>query len=285
MTYRSGIVLALTLVALAGALVLVSRPSEGPAAARDQHLGVPAYFYPTDANAGQWQRLRDGAPAVRMAIVTGLELDGDGPVAAYQREIRLTHDAGVVMLAYITTREPGNGPTRPATDIRGDVDTAYAWYGASGALDGIFFDEAVDYPVTCAQRELFVDLDRHVKSKGGRAMTVINHGQILPECYATAADVIVTAETTFDLYKRWQPWGWELRYPATKFWHLVHGATTVEQMQEVVGLSRRRNAGTVYVTGAPVEDPYGALPDERYWATELAAVAGPRAGGSPPPAG
>jgi len=268
--------LAVALVVLAAALFAVSR-SEMSSRGR-QYVGVPAYFYPTDANVEQWQRLRDGFPAVRVAIATGLGLDGDSPIAAYQREITLTHEAGVLILAYVTTREPDIGPTRAAADITSEIDRAYEWYGTDGVLDGIFFDEAVDYPVTCDQRALFADLDRHVKAKGGRAMTVLNHGQVLPECYATAADILVNAETTYDLYQRWQPWGWEKRYPATKFWHIVHGATAVEQMRDVVALSRRRNAGTIYVTGAPAQEPYAALPEESYWAGELSAVTDPGGG-------
>lgn len=268
-------VLPAVLVLLGSALVALRRGAEvpPPTASVSQSLGVPAYFFPVEANMEHWQRLRQGAPTVRVAIVTGLGLDGGHPIAAYQREIALTHDAGVLVLAYITTRSAEDGTTRPMKDITSDIDQAYSWYGIGGVLDGIFFDEAVDYPVTCAQRETFVALDRYVKAKDGTGTTVINHGQILPECYATAADVIVNAEMSYDLYKDWQPWGWEDRYPATKFWHLIHGVATVGEMREVVALSRRRRAGTVYVTGAPAHDPYGALPEDQYWESELRAVA------------
>lgn len=241
-----------------------SRPQGPPPA---HALGVPAYFYPAGAGLADWDRLRAGAPAVRTVIATGLGLDGKVPDRAYRSQIDRTRAAGIEVLAYVGT----SSGDKPPEAAKREIDRAYQWYD----VDGIFFDEAVRFPVTCEQVGYYGDLGRHAKAHKASGTTVINHGQILPECYAEVTDVMMNAETSARSYRSWYPWGWEERYPPEKFWHLVHGAGTVGEMQEVLALSRARGAGRVFVTPAGPESPggpYGSLPPADYWKAEGAAV-------------
>lgn len=94
--------------------------------------------------------------------------------------------------------------------------TGTGWTGSS-------FDESVPYPVTCDQVPYHAELNRYVKAKGGAALTVINHGQILPECYADVADIQMNAETTYESYvKEWRPLGLGGPPPGKEV--LAHGA-------------------------------------------------------------
>jgi len=239
------------------------------ALATSASVAVPAYFYPAGTNLAYWDRLRGSASSVAMTVATGLELEGSQPDANYQTQLTRLHDAGVRVLAYVTTSGGSKSPAR----VEAEIDRAYGW----NRVDGIFFDEAVAYPVTCSQVGYYGSLDRYVKTKGGSAVTVVNHGQILPECYASVADVLLTAETDYGAYKdSWRQWGWEASYPASKFWHLVHGVDSIDKMHEVVALSRARNAGYVFATSATASSPggpYGSLPNRSYWDAELSTVA------------
>jgi len=233
-----------------------------------QVLAIPAYFYPAGANLAYWEQLRTGYPSVRIAVATGLGLEGNQPNPDYQAQITKTRKVGIQMLAYVTT----SSGSKPSAQVRREIDNAYAWYGP----DGIFFDEAVAYPVIPAQVGYYRTLHRYVKAKvGGRqAVTVLNHGQILPEEYVSVCDILLNAEMSYDSYVKgeWKPWGWESRYPATKFWHLVHSVDTIAKMQEVVRLSRVRNAHYVFVTSATMKSsggPYGSLPPAPYWRAEM----------------
>ena len=232
-------------------------------------IGLPAYFYPAGAGLAYWDQLRSGAPTVGVIIATGLRLEATVADTNYQSQIARTRAAGIKVLAYVTT----SGGDRPAAAVKSEIDRAFAWYN----VDGIFFDEAVRYPVTCDQVDYYRSLSQYAKAKKAGATTVVNHGQILPECYASVSDVLMNAEMGASDYRSsWRPWGWEHKYPATKFWHLVHSTATVTEMQEMLKLSRSRNAARVFVTSATLTSPggpYGSLPAKDYWTAQLRAVA------------
>jgi hypothetical protein len=95
------------------------------------------------------------------------------------------------------------------------------------------------------------------------------------ECYTDVADIIMIFENTYEEYLRWEPPDWVYRHPETVFWHLVHGVAGQARMEATIELSRRRNAGFVYVTSHEITDelsPWHALPDPDYWSAELRAV-------------
>ena len=239
-----------------------------PRTAKKQSMAIPAYFYPTAENLPLWEQLRSGHPAVSIAIATGLGLEGTTPDPNYQAQMTKTRKAGIRGLAYVTTSYGAKELTKALKEI----DNAFAWYD----IDGIFFDEAVPYPVTTAQVSYHAAMHKYVKSKNRGAITVINHGQILPEEYAAVCDIMMNAEMGYESYlKEWSPWGWESRYPASKFWHIIHSVDTVEKMQHALKLSKERNARYVFVTSSTMESPggpYGTLPSSEYWSAEIAAI-------------
>ena len=243
--------------------------------ARTQRLAIPAYFYPTKDHQVYWEQLRDASKHIGFIVATGLMLETDMPDPNYQEEIRKTRAAGVRVLAYVSCIKQPEGAV-PQEEVKRQIDHAYAWY----KVDGIFFDmEKLPYPVPCDKRvDYYKALSRYAKTKDRKAITVINHGQILPECYASAADILLNAEMDYAGYKQWKPAGWEARYPARKFWHVVHEVDTIEQMQEVAALSKARNAGYVFVTSGKDMDKdggaYGSLPPDPFWSALLKAVSG-----------
>lgn len=257
------------------ALVAATFPTQGEAATEptapvaSRSIGLPAYFYPAGSGLAFWDQLRSGSPTVSVVIATGLRLESTSADTNYQSQITRTRAVGIKVLAYVTT----SGGDRTPASVKAEIDRAFAWY----KVDGIFFDESVRYPVTCGQVDYYRSLSQYAKAKKAGAMTVINHGQILPECYASASDVLMNAEMSASSYtSSWRPWGWEQNYPAEKFWHLVHSTATVSEMQEIVRLSRTRNAGRVFVTSAGLTSPggpYGSLPAPDYFGAELRAVA------------
>lgn len=235
-----------------------AKGTKSPTAHR-QAIAVPAYFYPAGGNLDYWKQMQTDSSAVSFAVATGLGLEGNKPDGSYQEQFRKTRAAGIKMLAYVTT----SSSKKPLETLKREIDNAYAWYEP----DGIFFDESVSYPVTCDQVGYHKELDKYVKAKGGAGLTVINHGQILPECYEPVADVMMNAETDYASYKEgWKPWGWEEKHPAKKFWHAVYGVDTPEKLKEIIELTRKRNAGYVYITPATsAMGQYGSLPPQPYW--------------------
>lgn len=264
---------AVIVATMCASTVLISvSPTPGAAAtapAGALSMGIPAYFYPAGAGLASWDQLRSITPAAGTVIATGLRLESTAPDTNYQQQVRMTRAAGSQVLAYVTT---SGGDRAPAT-VKAEIDRAFAWYD----VDGVFFDEGVRYPVTCGQVDYYRSLSDYAKARKPGATTVVNHGQILPECYADVADILMIAEmAAADYRSSWRPWGWEHNYPPEKFWHLVHSTPGITEMQETVRLGKSRNAGRIFVTSAGLGSPggpYGSLPTAEYLAAEVRALA------------
>jgi Spherulation-specific family 4 len=222
-----------------------------------QSIAVPAYFYPSYPDP-VWAQMQSAVPPVAVAVMNPASGPGAAPDANYVSQIAAARAAGVAVLGYVTT----SYATRPASAVEAEVDAYYAWYG----VDGIFFDEAAN---TCPLQSYYAGLDTYVKAKGGLGRTVINPGINTPECFVTAADILLNFEGSFSAYQTWTPDGWEAGYDPSHFWHLVYGASA-GQMPTAVLLSQSRGAGYVYVTDDGLPNPWDTLPP--YWAAELAQV-------------
>ncbi len=218
-----------------------------------QKIAIPSYFYPGTA----WTRLENSAPTVGIAIINPDSGPGASPDPRYIAEIGRAHARGLIVLGYVHT----SYGARNAAVVKREVNRYYAWYG----IDGIFFDEA---STSCARKNYYQALYNFVKTKGGAAQVVINPGINTPECYITTADIIVNFEDSYSAYVHWSLSGWEIKYPASRFWHLVIG-TPRARLANAIALSKKRNAGWVYVTPDVLDNPWDTLPSSAYWTAEL----------------
>ncbi|MET9296252.1 spherulation-specific family 4 protein [Streptomyces sp. NPDC003077] len=226
-------------------------------------IGVPGFAHPLLAPA-EWAellRLARGrarpAPGWRAALHWAV-LDVAGgpgvrpdphcvPAAAQLR------DAGVRLLGHLDIRHGA----RPPGEVREEARRFVEWYGVDGfRLDRCPTERSLlptIRTVTAALRDL----------REG-AYVVYGHGAHPDPGYAETADQLVTFRGSWDAYRRAETADWTAGYPPDRFCHLVHDVPATH-LDEVLGLARRRGAGTVYVTdrtercGAPWE----SLPG--YW--------------------
>ncbi len=235
-----------------------TRTPTSPPAGGAQKLIIPSYFYPCTGTAGcYWDQLNNGAPTVGIALIN----PGNGPGSVkdqnYADQAARTKARGIQVLGYVYT----SYTNRPAADVKRDIDLHYSWYG----VNGIFFDEVQN---VCSYQAYYQDLFNYVKAKGGTARVILNPGTDVPECYITAGDIIVNFESAYSSYVNWTPSSWVNNYPASRFWHLVYGATQAN-MASAVSLSRNRRAGWLYITPDTLPNPWDTLPTGAYWTDEL----------------
>jgi len=230
-------------------------------AAAAQRIAVPSYFYPGPL----WAELESGAPTAGLAIIN--PNSGPGPTTDpnYAAQVTHTRAAGMTVIAYVYT----SYAARSAPAVEADIDAYYTQYPD---LDGIFIDEVGS---DCGLAPYYAGLDAYVKAKGGAGVTVLNPGNPVPECYATAGDILLTFEGSYAAYLGFALAGWESGYPDAKFWHLVYAASAA-QMPSAISLSRSRHAGWVYVTDDVLANPWDTLPP--YWSAEVAEVGGAAGG-------
>ncbi len=252
----------LSFVALA--FVMSASPRRASALVSGQHLAIPSYFNPDPAGCTTncyWVQLDSGAPTVGIAIINPNSGPGKTLDQNYVNTTRTAQAKGITVLGYVHT----SYGRRNGSQVKGEIDKYYNWYG----VDGIFFDEASN---DCAKQSYYLNLYNYVKGKGGKAVDIINPGINTPECYITAADIIVNFEDNYTNYQMWAPSGWEFNYPASRFWQLVIGATD-SQLSNAISLSKNRNAGWIYVTNDTLPNPWDTLPANPYWSNELTLAA------------
>ncbi len=261
----------------------------------EQRLAVPAYWTPASA-AGQasFDELARSSSATSIVVVNGSHSAPETPYNQHWAStFRTLSDAGIRALGYVDTGYlgvdfgPGSNPTRTGShtttdwtaQIESDIDGWYELYGAAG-LRGIFLDQTA---AVCGPNDDYVRLYRaivgYIRELQPDAYVVMNPGQSINRCYEDVADTFVTFEGTYGDYQRRSSPSWELKAPASKFWHLVYDAPDEASMARAIALSKHRNAQFVYVTNGVLDPqerihPWDAIPPKSYWRAELAAAVG-----------
>lgn len=258
-----------------------------------QQLGVPAYVDPV-TDPGTWTEL-NGAKAGAVGIIVANLDNGPGSqaVPAWASAIQQAHANGTKVLGYVdtgylgsaTTSQPSGLLTRSGSgglhewlvQIESDIDTWYQFYGSD--LDGIFMDRVTSdcgpAPSQSAYADRYRALSEFVKQSHPGAMTALNPGTAVGECFRNSADVLVTFEGSYGDYtssprsstEAFQPLTWSPGDP-DKIWHIVYAATSHHQLVRALLLSKARGAGYVYVTSAVPPDPFDSLPAAPYWSDE-----------------
>ena len=204
---------------------LIAAFAAAAAEAAPQSIAIPAYFYPVFPDP-LWTQMEDAVPVVSFAVMNPASGPGPSPDSNYTSQIAATRAAGVKILGYVASTYAA----RPLSDLKAEIDDYYLFYG----VDGIFIDEADN---DCASQAYYAELDAYTKTKGGLGLTVINPGTVTPECFATAADVILNFEGSYSQYQSYVPLGWETDYDPSHFWHLIY-ATAEADMPSAVYSAR-----------------------------------------------
>jgi hypothetical protein len=218
-----------------------------------QKMAVPAYFYPVS----YWPQMESAAPVASLVIMNPASGPGVQVDQTYVTTVQSAQSNGLTVIGYVTS----SYATRPLATVKAEIGKYLRWYH----VDGIFIDEASN---DCAKRSYYMNLFNSIKARDSQLKVVINPGTNTQECFMASADIVINFENTYAVYRTWSPSGWESKYPASRFWHLVYGANET-QMQRAITLSKQRNAGWVYVTNDVLPNPWDTLPADPYWTKEL----------------
>ncbi|MFP4593197.1 spherulation-specific family 4 protein [uncultured Ralstonia sp.] len=228
--------------------------------ARAESLLVPAYIYPSDAGATQWNTLASTARTVPTTVILN---PNSGPDTAqdpnYVAAVAQIHAAGGKVIGYVSTSYAG----RPLSDVVQDINTYLSFYN----VDGFFIDEMTADSVT-ANVQFYQSVYNYIKGLSPNYTVTGNPGTDVPEIYASlpVADQIVVFEDSARNYASYAPQAWQANYPTSRFAHIVYAASTTQMATFVRGASAK-GAATVYITSLTLPDPYAALP--RYWSLEV----------------
>ena len=174
--------------------------------------------------------------------------NGPGPDArtSYGEVVRSAQEAGTRVLGYVAT----SYGARNVSGVFAHVDRYASWYG----IDGIFFDEV---PGGEAQLPYYETLARHVRSSGA-GLVVLNPGVVPARGYFDVADVVVTFEGPFTVYReaaRRMP-AWIRKLGPGRVAHLVYGAPEDQALAD----PEDGDGAYVYMTPGSPPNPWQTLP-------------------------
>jgi hypothetical protein len=227
-----------------------------------EHIAVVSYFDPGAA----WIQVEHSTPQVGLAILNPDSGPGAGPDPDFANQVRQTTASGIPMIGYVDTAYAGtNDSSRTLAAVEQDILHYYQWYPG---ISGIFVDEVT---TDCAHMlSYYQPLYRFIKAKDGQANVVLDPGSTTAECYLQfAGDIIVEYEDTYAQYNEWTSAGWESKYPATRFWHIIYD-TKQRDVLPALQLAQSRHVGWIYITDNTLPDPFASLPT--YWNYEVDVV-------------
>ncbi|GAA4174552.1 spherulation-specific family 4 protein [Gryllotalpicola koreensis] len=249
-----------------------------------QHLAAAAYITPTSPD---WPRLIATGRSLGFVVVNVSNGPGSAEDDAWKSVIDKAHAAGVKVLGYVdtgylggsdpvrTTRLGDTDATSWMVQAEQDVDRWYSFYGAS--IDGVFFDDGMNTCGPTSGSSAFADDYRyltevlHEQHLG--ALSVLNPGISVPQCYEDAADVLATfegpASSYLDPTADLAPLPWQATADPDKFWNIVYDVDQ-SQLPAVMAAAKANNAGYVYATDDTLPNPYDTIPSDAYWAQESA---------------
>ncbi|MET7476645.1 spherulation-specific family 4 protein [Streptomyces sp. NPDC005648] len=253
-----------------------------------QQIAVASYIYPTDS---AWTRLIN-SPTGKTSVVVANVLNGPGAEknSAWGDVIDKAAASGKKVLGYVDTgyfgladgRATRLGSTSPADwtqQIEEDINSWYSLYGSS--MGGIFFDDGYNECGSGNQvPSWYTEVNDYVKRSHPGALTVLNPGTIVPQCYEGTADVLLTYEGDYTGYVgtnsnaalNYKDLGWTPK-SSSEIWHIIYGVSA-DHVAEVAAKAKDRGAGYVEITDDTLSNPYDTLPADSYWNAEQNAVEG-----------
>ncbi|HEX7304938.1 spherulation-specific family 4 protein [Lentzea sp.] len=254
----------------------------------NQQIAVASYIHPL-ADPDAWNRLI-ASPTDKVSVLVANVTNGPDTTVntSWQNVINRAGATGKRVLGYVPTGYLGvseqHFKTRlGSTDladwtaqIERDIDKWYELYGNS--IGGIFFDEGWnDCGPDNKYAKLYRHLNQYVKRNHFGAMTVLNPGATMPQCFEDSADTLMTFESSYESYTRnYVPNTWTSADPR-KLWHIVYNVPESE-IGRIIELSKQRGVGYVQITNDVLDNPYDTLPQQSYWQKHMDLVKGGKPG-------
>ncbi|EKU70794.1 spherulation-specific family 4 protein [Selenomonas sp. F0473] len=226
---------------------------------RNQSVIMPAFRWTSHMNPGAsfWDGITSVGGGLVPYVAFGSYVGAD-PVLVRRNEdaeqMQKNHAAGIKNIGYTYTRQS----TRDLNKVYSDIDNFVNFYGREN-ISGYFIDEVMRGN-TQAQVDYIKSIYDYVKSKYPEKIVIANCGGEIRDAVAPYADIWLTREVTADFYLNHNPPSTSefTKNPANadRNFHVIH-TTSPEQYEEVLRLSRERNAGWLFITSDTNAYPSG----------------------------
>lgn len=233
-------------LALVFLLIVVLAPSAGAASVE---MLMPLYIYPLHWDpAYAWD---DIAVAAGRIPITAVINPANGPGGAgdpnsdYQTGMADLYSGEVTLVGY----NPTDWGARDQADVTADTNKYHADYRNPPTYDmaGIFFDEVSTSSDTTIT-DYYSQAAATVTGLPSWGTVLFNPGTNAPEIYADMSDILVVFENSYSSWLAYTPDPYLADRDSSEFAMIVHGVSTIAEMQVAIDLALNRNIGHVFVT-------------------------------------
>lgn len=241
-----------------------------------KHISPVTYWWSDwyQGDTSQWKKILTPGDALGFVILNISSGAGGAKQDDWVEQAKRAKNSGAQLLGYVRT----TFGKRPKDEVLAEVQQHIDWYD----VDGVFLDEAVNG--WSAEQKPYVsyyqDMYDTLKAKYGSAFWVVNNpGSNTVEEMIPTADVLMTYEQSAENYLHNQyaisP-DFYAKYPASKFWHVIHDVTQANY-RDVMAKADREHCAHVYLTDlsfvpsddpqTPTVNPYATPPSD--WLLDL----------------
>ncbi|AMD94850.1 autotransporter domain-containing protein [Leptotrichia sp. oral taxon 847] len=232
---------------------------------KSQQVVMPAFRWTgkSGVNASFWKGITDvgGGLIPYVAFGSYKAAPSGDPHQQYlvkrdedMEQIARNKAAGIKNIGYTYT----HGSTRNLDLVYGDIDNFVNFYGREN-IAGYFIDE-IEGGATQAQIDYMAKIYNYIKSKYPEMTVIANNGWGIRDGIAPYADIWMTQEVSATEYlNNYRARTSEFEKDPANSNHILHVIynATPEQYEEIIKLSRERNAGNLFITSDTNAYPNG----------------------------
>lgn len=258
---------------------------------RSPRVSYPSYwpysYWQQSSTQDIWANALARPEAVGYVIINPSSGPGTQISNDWEIQSRLVRNTGATTLGYVSTNYANKGParaigSRSSNTILEEIQRYIDWY----KVDGVFLDEVSNgWNEEQSQDHLwYQSLSDQITSRFGAGfITIGNPGVATREEYLPLFDTLVTFENTAERYLTTNqdqilPYHYR-NQPKSKFWHMIHDVTSLEQAQACLKRATQLKTGHIYLTedtndhdaaaGEMWGNPYDALPSPELLSLQL----------------
>mgnify|MGYP000847964864 FL=1 len=232
---------------------------------KSQQVVMPAFRWTgkSGVNASFWKGITDvgGGLIPYVAFGSYKAAPSGDPHQQYlvkrdedMEQIARNKAAGIKNIGYTYT----HGSTRNLDLVYADIDNFVNFYGREN-IAGYFIDE-IEGGATQAQIDYMAKIYNYIKSKYPEMTVIANNGWGIRDGIAPYADIWMTQEVSATEYlNNYRARTSEFEKDPANSNHILHVIynATPEQYEEIIKLSRERNAGNLFITSDTNAYPNG----------------------------
>ncbi|MFA6076551.1 MAG: spherulation-specific family 4 protein [Candidatus Paceibacterota bacterium] len=220
-------------------------------------VALPLYIYPSNGETN-WTKAHTFGQKIDFIIANVYNGPSGEVNSDWTNMIEATIQNHIKVYGYVYTSYGARAGSKVDEDVA-------RWLQLYPQISGIFLDETASSSDKIPYYKARYD---YIKRLNSSLRVVINPGTVTDEGYMNVSDVNTIFESNLSSWNNAHFPEWVLKYPASRFYSIIYGVSSEEEMKNVARVAREKNFGEVFITDA--FSPSDRLPT--YFSSEISEI-------------